>query len=164
MRKPGRSVHCARCWPRAMSTLLSIAQPVLLTLAGVGLPAAAHALNRRFRLNAVMPTIRRAFLVLDPLLNEHIKSYGPSDVRFAIELVTALLADGALLPSEVRYAAAEIQKRYRPDVAAGKTVLYLKPDSVEQKVYNAVEEAIQKGLFRGSDPISAARSLFSVIR
>lgn len=147
-----------------MSIPLSTAAPVLLTLASVSLPFVAGALIRRARLNKVLPIIRRAFVVLDPLLNEHIKSYGSSDVRFAAELITALLADGALTQAEVRYAAVEIQRRYRPELAAGKTALSLAPGSIEQKVYNAVDEAMEKGLFKGSDAFAAARSLFTVIR
>lgn len=147
-----------------MSTLLSIAQPVLLTLAGVGLPLGVRELNRRLKLAKVTPAIRRAFTVIDPLLNEHIKSYSASDVRFALELTTSLLADGVLSPEEVRYAAAEIQRRYRPELAAGKTAVSLTPGSLEQRVYNAVEEVITKQTFKGADVAAAARSLFSVIR
>lgn len=147
-----------------MPISLSTAAPVLLTLASVSLPFITRALIRQARLSKVLPVIRRAFTVLDPLLNEHIKSYGSSDVRFVTELVTALLADGALTPEEVRYAAVEIQSRYRPELAAGKSALSLAPGSIEQKIYNAVDEVVEKGLFQGADAFAAARSLFTVIR
>lgn len=147
-----------------MSTLLSIAQPVLLTLAGVGLPLAVRELNRRLKLSKVMPAIRRAFTVIDPLLNEHIKSYGSSEVRFAIELITTLLADGELSSEEVRFAAGEIQRRYQPALAAGKSAISLTPGSIEKKVYDAVEEVMANKVFQGADPMAAARSIFSVIR
>lgn len=131
-----------------MATLLAIAEPVLIGAGVIALPIGANALLSFVKLRKLLPVIRKAFVVIDPLLNEHLKGYSASEVRFALELVTGVLADGHLSREEVDRAVSEIEKRYRPTAAAGKSTEYLKmrlgPDSPEAKLLEAVVGVAQK--------------------
>jgi hypothetical protein len=125
----------------AMASFLAIAEPALIGAGIIALPIGANALLSYLRIQKLLPVVRRAFVVLDPLLNEHISGYGGSDVRFAMELVTGVLADGALTREEIQAAVNEIERRYRPSKAAGRTseqlALTLGPDSPEVKLLDA---------------------------
>jgi len=99
--------------------------------------------------------------VLDPLLNEHISGYSGSEVRFAMELVTGVLADGALTREEIEFAVNEIETRYAPSRAAGKTSETLKltlgPGSEEAKLLEAVLGVAQKRELLPKSIVDAAR-------
>jgi len=128
----------------AVSGFLAIAEPALISAGVVALPLGANALLKAARLRKLLPVLRRAFVVLDPLLNEHIKSYRASDVRFAIALVTEVFADGSLTQAEVKLAVEEIERRWRPSLAAGKTPEQLTPHSRDARVFDAVTQVVGK--------------------
>lgn len=132
----------------AMASFLAIAEPALIGAGVIALPIGANALLSYIKLSRLLPVIRKAFTVIDPLLNEHLTGYSASDVRFAMELVTGVLADGHLSRDEVQQAVNEIERRYRPTVAAGKTGMNLKmrfgPESPEAKLLDAVSDLAQK--------------------
>lgn len=127
----------------------------------IALPIGANALLTYFKVQKLLPVIRKAFTVIDPLLNEHLRGYSASDVRFALELVTSVLADGQLSREEVEQAVAEIEKRYRPTAAAGKSTEYLKmrlgPDSPEAKLLDAVVGVAQKRELLPTNLLDAAK-------
>lgn len=131
-----------------MAGVLAIAEPALIGIGVVALPVGTNALLQYLKLRKLIPVIRKAFVVIDPLLNEHLKGYSASEVRFALELVTGVLADGHLSRDEVERAVVEIEKRYRPSLAAGKSEMLLKmrlgPDSAEAKLLGAVADVVQK--------------------
>lgn len=132
----------------AMASLLAIAEPVFIGAGVIALPIGANALLSYLKLRRLLPIVRKAFTVIDPLLNEHMSSYSTSDVRFAMELVTGVFADGSLSREEVQQAVQEIERRYRPSLGAGKTALNLKmrlgPESPEAKLLDAVSDLAQK--------------------
>jgi hypothetical protein len=144
-----------------MAGLLAIAEPALIGLGIIALPVGANALIGYLRIRKLLPIIRRAFTVLDPLLNEHIRGYSSSQVRFAMELVTSVLADGALTRNEIEAAVAEIEKRYAPSRAAGKTgdglKLQLGLDSTEAKLFDAVIGVADKRELLPKNLIDAAK-------
>jgi len=153
---------------QAMASLLALAEPVLIGAGIVALPIGGNALLSYLRIKKFLPVIRRAFTVLDPLLNEHIKGYSSSEVRFAMELVTGVLADGALTREEIQQAVDEIERRYRPSKAAGQTgttlAIALGPNSAEMKLLNAVADfAEHRELLPGSlmDAIKVIRTKIS---
>lgn len=131
-----------------MASLLAIAEPALIGAGVVALPIGANALLSYLKLRRFLPVIRKAFTVIDPLLNEHLRGYSASEVRFAMELVTGVFADGHLSRQEVQAVVNEIERRYRPSVAAGKTNVNLKmrfgPESPEVKLFDAVADIAQK--------------------
>lgn len=129
----------------AMAPDLAIVAPVVLSAGAIGLPIAANAVLRHLRLRKVLPVMRRAFTILDPLLNDHLANYRGSDVQFAAELITAVLADGELSSDEVSFAAGEILKRWSPAIAAGKTGYKIPAQSQEDKIYDAIEDVIGRG-------------------
>lgn len=144
-----------------MAALLAIAEPALIGAGVIALPIGANALLTYFKVQKLLPVIRKAFTVIDPLLNEHLRGYSASDVRFALELVTSVLADGQLSREEVEQAVAEIEKRYRPTAAAGKSTEYLKmrlgPDSPEAKLLDAVVGVAQKRELLPTNLLDAAK-------
>lgn len=145
----------------AVAALLAIAEPALIGAGVIALPIGANALLTYFKVQKLLPVIRKAFTVIDPLLNEHLRGYSASDVRFALELVTSVLADGQLSREEVEQAVAEIEKRYRPTAAAGKSTEYLKmrlgPDSPEAKLLDAVVGVAQKRELLPTNLLDAAK-------
>jgi hypothetical protein len=152
----------------AMGSFLAIAEPALIGAGIVALPIGANALLSYLRIQKLLPVVRRAFTVLDPLLNEHIQGYGSSQVRFVMELVTGVLADGTLTREEIQTAVNEIERRYRPSKAAGQTsaslAINLGVDSPEVKLLNAVADfAEHRELLPGSlmDAIKVVRSKIS---
>ena len=109
----------------------------------IGAPLLFDVIQYRFKMKRYLPLIRRSFEIIDPLLNEVVKSYGASDVRFAISLTTQVLADGSLSVDETRFLLDEIEKRYRPSYAAGK-----QPPSDgtrERAIYEAIKVMIDNG-------------------
>jgi hypothetical protein len=145
----------------AMAGFLAIAEPALIGVGVIALPIGANALLSYLRLARFLPIIRKAFTVIDPLLNEHLSGYSASDARFAMELVTGVLADGQLSRAEVERVVAEIERRYRPSQAAGKTAVNLKmrlgPDSAEAKLLDAVVDIAQKRELLPSNLLDAAK-------
>lgn len=145
----------------AMASLLAIAEPALIGAGVIALPIGANALLSYLKLRRFLPVIRKAFTVIDPLLNDHLSGYSASEVRFVLELVTSVLADGQLSRSEVERIVAEIERRYRPSAAAGKSGLNLKmrlgPDSVEAKLFDAVADVAQKRELLPANLLDAAR-------
>jgi hypothetical protein len=144
-----------------MAALLAIAEPALIGAGVIALPIGANALLTYIKIRKLLPVIRKAFVVIDPLLNEHLTGYSASEVRFALELVTSVLADGHLSREEVEQAVLEIEKRYRPTAAAGKTSDYLKmrlgPESPEAKLLDAVVGVAQKRELLPASVIDAAK-------
>jgi len=144
-----------------MAGLLALAEPLLIGVGVIALPIGGNALIRYLKVRKVLPVIRRAFTVLDPLLNEHISGYSGSEVRFAMELVTGVLADGALTREEIEFAVNEIETRYAPSRAAGKTSETLKltlgPGSEEAKLLEAVLGVAQKRELLPKSIVDAAR-------
>lgn len=106
-------------------------------------PWATDLLLYQIKLRRFLPIIRRSFEIIDPLLNEHLAAYGPSDVRFAINLTTQVLADGVLTPEEARFIYNEIEKRFSPvKAAAAKPLL---EGSQERAIYDAIKQIVEKG-------------------
>ena len=118
-----------------------------MSAGALALPFAANALIQRLRLRRVLPVMRRAFQVLDPLLNAHLASYSGSDVRLAAELITAALSDGQLTRDEASFAAAEMLRRWSPQLAAGQKPAQLPPESTESRVLGAVESLVGRGAY-----------------
>lgn len=149
------------CIPCAMAAFLAIAEPALIGAGVIALPIGVNALLSHIKVRKLLPVIRKAFVVIDPLLNEHLKGYSASDARFALELVTGVFADGHLSREEVEQAVSEIEKRYRPTAAAGKSSEYLKmrlgPDSPEAKLLDAVVGVAQKRELLPSSLLDAAK-------
>ena len=151
-----------------MADILAIVEPALIGAGALALPLGANALLERLRLKKLMPVIRRAFTVIDPLLNEHLRGYTYSDTRFVLELVTCVLADGQLNQREVRQAVNEIEKRYRPTKAAGKSASKLSRETLEGKLLDIAVEKVQSRQFgltvSAMDAFNVARTVRSTLK
>lgn len=149
------------CVVETMSGLLALAEPALIGAGVIALPIGANALLTFLKVRRLLPVIRKAFVILDPLLNEHLSGYSSSEARFAIELVTSVLADGHLSREEVEQAVIEIESRYRPSAAAGKSSEVLKmrfgPEAPEVKLLDAVVGVAQKRELLPANLLDAAK-------
>jgi len=147
----------------AMASFLAIAEPALIGAGVIALPIGVNALLTYLKLRRFLPVIRRAFAVIDPLLNEHMKGYSSGEVRFAMELVTGVLADGSLSRKEVTQAVRELERRYQPSSAAGKTSEGLKmrlgPSSTEAQLLDAVVGVVQKRELLPASLLDAAKTI-----
>lgn len=151
----------------AMASFLAIAEPVLIGVGALALPIGTNALLSYFKIRKLLPVIRKAFVVIDPLLNEHLSGYSSSEVRFAMELVTGVLSDGHLSREEVELAVREIEKRYRPSAGAGKTSealkLQLGADSPEAKLLDTVVDFVDHRELLPAGLLDAAKFIRSQI-
>jgi hypothetical protein len=148
----------------AVAGWLAIAEPALVGAGVLALPLGLNALLQRLKLRRLMPVMRRAFVVIDPLLNEHLRGYSSSEVRFALELVTLVLADGQLTREEVKAAVEEIERRYRPSLAAGKGSSGLIAGSTEQKLLSETAALVARGDFSVASLPQAASIVLRAIR
>jgi hypothetical protein len=130
-----------------VANVWALAEPALVGAGLVALPLGVNALLSRWSLRRLLPVLRRAFVVVDPLLNEHLRGYSTSEVRFALELVTAVLADGRLSRREVQRAVDELERRYRPSLAAGKGASGLPAGSREQRLLRETTALVARGDF-----------------
>jgi hypothetical protein len=147
-----------------MADIVSVIEPVLTGVGVIALPFAANAALQRLRLARLMPVVRRAFTVIDPLLNEYLRGYSQSDTRFALELVTAVLADGKLTNQEVRRAVDELERRYRPTKAAGKTGSRLSRETLEGKLLDIAADKVQSRQFGLMDAFNVAQVVRSSLK
>jgi hypothetical protein len=148
----------------AVAGWLAIAEPALVGAGVLALPLGLNALLQRLKLRRLMPVMRRAFVVIDPLLNEHLRGYSSSEVRFVLELVTLVLADGQLTREEVKAAVEEIERRYRPSLAAGKGSSGLIAGSTEQKLLSETAALVARGDFSVASLPQAASIVLRAIR
>jgi hypothetical protein len=140
-----------------------MAEPALLGAGVIALPIGLNALLRQWKLARLLPVVRKAFTVLDPLLNDHLRGYSASDVRFALELVTAALADGRLSRAEVQAAVREIERRYRPSAAAGQSAATLPAGSPQQRLVETAA-ALVSGRDSRRDQASALLDAVQTLR
>lgn len=128
----------------------------------IGGPLVSGYLLHRFKVAKYMPLIRRTFEIIDPILAEYMRSYGPSDVRFLIELVTRALADGELSREETRFVYDEIIKRYSPVKAAATGYRALLDEHQEVAVIEAVKKQmelpLEERIYNLSDAVAAVRA------
>lgn len=147
-----------------MAGIVGVIEPVLTGMGAIALPFAVNAVLQRLRLAKLMPVVRRAFTVIDPLLNEHLGGYSYSDTRFVLELVTAVLADGTLTNQEVRRAVDELERRYRPSKAAGKSSSRLSRDTLEGKLLDIAADKVQSRQFGLMDAFNVAQVVRSSLK
>lgn len=122
------------------SDMGSILAGAAATGVAIGAPLLSGFLLNRYRIGKYMPLIRRTFEIIDPILVNNLASYKPSEVRFAIELVTRVLADGKLTRAESKFVFDEVIRRYSPVRAASYKPLL--ENSQEEKIVQQVEKAL----------------------
>lgn len=142
-----------------MGSLSALALPGVVSASAIALPLLTNRLLRGWRWRRALPLARRVFRLLDPLLNTHLSRYRGSDVQFAAELLTGVLADGKLSRAEVHFVAAEVLRRWSPAEAAGRLPAMLLPASREKRVYSAVERLVERGDFSLASLPEAVQSI-----
>jgi hypothetical protein len=127
--------------------ILGQAQPFILGAMASGgsivLALSSDHLIRQLKLRRFLPLIRRSFEIIDPLLCEYMGAWGPSTVRFVIELTTRVLADGDLSTEEAAFLYKEIERRFSPVKAAAYKPLLT--GSQEYAAYQAIQAAVING-------------------
>ena len=151
---------------------MALPQTMLGLAVGGGTLAAAGLINyfvQRFRLVHALPRIGMLYRLLDPLLARVNGRWSGSQLRFATELLVALLADGELKASEVAWAADQVSARFDPIRAAdhAQSAQALTRGGVITPELQAVQQVIQvveKGTFAATGAVAAAQSIRSVLQ
>lgn len=122
-----------------------LADPVLSAVIGGAASLATTKLIGALRVAPYLSLIQKVFTVVDPVLNDNIQNYTASDVRFAIALAVSVLADGNINPGEVGFVISEVQRRWFPTIAAGKTIQQLPVSSVQRVIAENIAKAVADG-------------------
>jgi hypothetical protein len=124
----------------------------------------ANWLVTQIKLERTLPRLTKVYRLLDPLLGEVLGKWSGSQVRFAIELIVALLADSKITAAEVKWAADQIEQRYRPSKGSGVLPHQLAPLSNERIAVNQLIGAVEGGYFGLDDVLGAARAIQTALR
>lgn len=138
-----------------------IGNPVVSAVIGGGAALAATRMIQLARIVPYLGLIQRVFQVIDPVLNENIKQYSASDVRFAISLAVSVIADGNITPKEVSFVVDQVQRRWFPTQAAGKTISQLPTSSAQRVIAESIASALSGPLLTNGVP---STSLINSIR
>lgn len=122
-----------------------ITDPVASAVIGGAASLATTRLITLLRVAPYLGLLRKVFQVVDPVLNDHIQEYSASDVRFAIAIAVEVMADGRISPNEVSFLIGEVQRRWFPSIAAGKTVQQLPENSVQRVIAESIAKAVADG-------------------
>lgn len=126
---------------------MSAFEPIIAAVLGSGVTAAVAWLVKKLADKKALtygPIVARAYDLIDPLLEQHMQSWGGSDVEFAIELAIEAIADGKISPIEIKVAAREASDRWLPAVAAEKVRKYVTASEtpVELKAAGALADSV----------------------
>lgn len=143
-----------------------LSQTVLGLAVSGGCAAAAALANHcitRFRLARLIPRIGRLYGLLDPLFAEMSGNWSGSEIRFGCEILVALLADGRLSDSEIRWAADQVISRFNPVKGADGARRHFGPGSAERQAIEQVRWAVERCSFVDAGAAAAARSIRSTL-
>ena len=138
-------------------------EPIIAAILGSGVTAGVAWLVKQLADQKALsygPIVARAYDIIDPLLEQHMQSWGGSDVEFAIELAIEAVADGEISVNEIRVAAREASDRWLPAVAAEKVRKYVTASEqpTELKVADAIAGHVN-GIISKEDALLQARNL-----
>ena len=102
-------------------------EPIFAFLVGTCLTLATSSAVKFFAAKRIFkygPILARAYDIIDPLLEQHMKGWDGSHVEFALELAIKSVADSDLTALELKEIVTEAGKRWLPSVAADKVRKY----------------------------------------
>lgn len=102
---------------------MSFLEPILAVLLGAGAAAAATLIRKNLtavRLLKYGPIVKKAYDIIDPVLDQNLGRWDGSKVDKAFELSIEAVADGQLTGPEIKKLALDMAKNWLPQVAADK--------------------------------------------
>lgn len=102
---------------------MTFLEPVIASLIGAATVAVAVFLKNNITAQAFLkygPIIRKAYDIIDPVLDQNLARWDGSKIDKAFELSIEAVADGKLSAEEIKHVALEMAKHWLPQKAADK--------------------------------------------
>lgn len=102
---------------------MSFLEPILAVLLGAGAAAAAAMIRKNLTASRLLkygPIVKKAYDIIDPVLDQNLGRWDGSKVDKAFELAIEAVADGQLTGPEIKKLALDMAKNWLPQVAADK--------------------------------------------
>lgn len=102
---------------------MSFLEPILAVLLGAGAAAAASLIRKNLTASRLLkygPIVKKAYDIIDPVLDQNLGRWDGSKVDKAFELAIEAVADGQLTGPEIKKLALDMAKNWLPQVAADK--------------------------------------------
>ena len=136
-------------------------EPILAILLGAGLTAGAAWLSKFLNNQKALQygsVISKAYDLIDPLLEKHMKDWKGSDVEYAMELAVQSVADNELTSDELKDIVKEAAERWLPAKAVDKVrgYLSLEEQPSEVKAADLLSKAVE-GVISTEQAITAAK-------
>jgi hypothetical protein len=148
-----------------MTFLEPILIPGCLLLIGAGITYAVSKLNKIKTVSYLLkygPIIKKAYDVIDPILDKNLSRWYGSDIDKAIGLTIEAVADGELTDKEVKKLSIIIAERWLPQKAADKVRHYSKSLYEVPQVLAAKQiTEVVNGITSKSSGLDYARKLLS---
>ena len=139
-------------------------EPILAILLGAGLTAGAAWLSKFLNNQKALQygsVISKAYDLIDPLLEKHMKDWKGSDVEYAMELAVQSVADNELTAGELKDVVREAAERWLPAKAADKVRGYLtaEDEPAELRAAEALAKAVNGDITQDQAVIAAKSAL-----
>lgn len=102
---------------------MSFLEPILAVLLGAGAAAASSLIRKNLTASRLLkygPIVKKAYDIIDPVLDQNLGRWDGSKVDKAFELAIETVADGQLTGPEIKKLALDMAKNWLPQVAADK--------------------------------------------
>jgi hypothetical protein len=142
---------------------MTFLEPIIAAVIGVGATALTVRFNKTKAASALTkygPLLKKAYDIIDPVLDRNMKNWNGSQVDAAFQVVVEALADGALTPDEIRHVSIKLAEGWLPAKAANKVREYEKVSDLlpQLKVAQVVADHVN-GLTDKANVYTAARQL-----
>jgi len=102
---------------------MSFLEPIIAVLLGAGGAALADFIRKNLAFMRFLkygPIVKKAYDIIDPVLDQNLARWDGSKVDKAFELAIVSVADGKLTGTEIKNLAIDMAKNWLPQVAADK--------------------------------------------
>jgi hypothetical protein len=139
--------------------------PAFFLLVGAGITIAVTKFNRLKVASNILkygPVIKKAYDIVDPILDRNLSKWNGSNIDQAIQLTVEAVSDGTLTPKEVKDISILIAERWLPQKAADKVRQYSKSAYEVPQVLAAKQiTEVVNGLVNKKVGISYVKSLLA---
>ncbi len=139
-------------------------EQLLAILLGAGLTAGATWLAKILKNQKALQygeLLSKAYDLIDPLLEKHMRDWKGSDVEYAMELAVASVADNELTAEELKAITKEAAERWLPAKAVDKVRGYLSLEDrpMELKAAEALAKAVNGDISQEQALVAAKNEL-----
>lgn len=102
---------------------MSFVEPIIASLIGIATGAIAAAVRKNKPAQTLLkygPVVKKAYDIVDPVLDQNLRNWKGSQVDKAFELAIEVASDGKLTPAEVKAVAFSMAQAWLPQKAADK--------------------------------------------